>query len=61
MSFKGDKTFNTSLGAFITITVMTIFLSYAIYKATILFQKTDMTTIANTFVLPENYTNPTIY
>jgi hypothetical protein len=50
MSFKGEKTFKTSIGAMMSVIVMTVFLTYSVYKATILFYKTDLTTNTNTYV-----------
>jgi ssDNA-specific exonuclease RecJ len=43
-----------------SILIVSIFVSYAIYKFLILFNKTDMTTITNSYIETLNYTNPEI-
>jgi hypothetical protein len=58
LSFKGQKTFNTTLGGITTIMVVAIFLSYAAFKAIILLEKSDLTTNTNEYIKAVNYTNP---
>jgi hypothetical protein len=61
LSFKGEKRFNTTIGSLTSILVIGVFMSYAIYKARIMFLKQDMSTVTNTFLEDINYTSPKMY
>ena len=44
-----------------TILVVSIFLSYAGYKASILFKRTDTRTTTNSFIKPIDYASPEMF
>ena len=58
LSFQGEETFKSSIGAIMTVFIISLILFYSVSQAVILFQGSNMTTVSNKYVPTINYSNP---
>jgi hypothetical protein len=58
LTFNGRKTFTSTLGLIMTVIVFTLLMAYSIYKAHILFLKSDFKTSSTLKMDVFNFTNP---
>jgi hypothetical protein len=49
LTVRGDKSYKTPFGGFVSMLIFSIFFAYAVFKAKVLFEKSDVKTITNTY------------